>query len=78
MEHPPDSPNLAPYDFYLLLKVKLALKKRVEIVEAVKEKLARVANELTKEDFRYRFKQWKVRMERCSDGVGEYVEGGNN
>ena len=48
LDHPPYSPDLAPCHFYLFPKVKSALKgTRFETVEAVKEKWARVMNELT-------------------------------
>ncbi|XP_011065253.1 PREDICTED: putative uncharacterized protein FLJ37770 [Acromyrmex echinatior] len=50
---------------------------RFESVEAVKEKAARVLKELTEEDFQHCFKQWKIRMERCRDRGGVYIEGDN-
>ncbi|EGI66262.1 FLJ37770-like protein [Acromyrmex echinatior] len=78
LDHPPYSPDLAPCDFYLFPKVKSALKgTRFESVEAVKEKAARVLKELTEEDFQHCFKQWKIRMERCRDRGGVYIEGDN-
>ncbi|GFS71034.1 FLJ37770-like protein [Trichonephila clavipes] len=78
LEHPPYSPDLAPCDFYLFPKVKSALKgTRFESVEAVKEKAARVLKELTKDDFQHCFQQWKIRMERCRDREGVYIEGDN-
>ncbi|GFV69830.1 FLJ37770-like protein, partial [Trichonephila clavipes] len=59
----------------LLEKVKSALKgTRFESVEAVKEKMARVLKELTKDDFQHCFRQWKIRMERCRDREGVYIE----
>ena len=68
--------DLAPSDFYLFLKVKSALKvTRFQSVEAVKEKAARVMKELTEEDFQHCFHQWKIRLERCMDRGGEYIEG---
>ncbi|GFS77214.1 protein GVQW3 [Trichonephila clavipes] len=78
LEHPPYSPDLAPCDFYLFPKVKSALKgTRFESVEAVKEKAARVLKELTKDDFQHCFQQWKIRMERCRDREGLYIEDDN-
>ncbi|GFX72738.1 putative mariner transposase [Trichonephila clavipes] len=78
LKHPPSSPDLAPCDFYLFPKVKSALKgTRFESVEAVKEKAARVLKELTKDDFQHCFQQWKIRMERCRDREGVYIEGDN-
>ena len=73
LDHPPYC------DFYLFPKVKCALKgTRFETVEAVKEKSGRVMNELTEEDFQQCFKQCKIRMERCRDRGGVYIEGDNN
>ncbi|GFW99473.1 putative mariner transposase [Trichonephila clavipes] len=78
LEHPPYSPDLAPCDFCLFPKVKSALKgTRFESVEAVKEKAAGVLKELTKDDFQHCFQQWKIRMERCRDRKGVYIEGDN-
>ncbi|GFX35819.1 putative mariner transposase [Trichonephila clavipes] len=48
-----------------------------ESMEAVKEKTARVLKELTKDDFQHCFQQWKIRMERCRDREGVYIEGAN-
>lgn len=63
LDHPPYSPDLATCDFYLFPKVKSALKgTKIESVEAVKEKAARVLKELTEENFHHCFEQWKIRM----------------
>ncbi len=56
-----------------------ALKRtRFQFVEAVKEKAARVMQELTEKDFQYCFEQWWIRMERCRDRGGVYIEGDND
>lgn len=58
--------------------MKSALKgTRFESVEAVQEKAARVLKELTEDDFQHCFQQWKIRMERCRDREGVYIEGDN-
>lgn len=76
LDHPADSPDLAPCDFYLFPKVRSALRgTRLESVEAMKERAERVLNELTEEDFRRCFAQWKIRMARCRNGAGAYIEG---
>ncbi|XKL59606.1 hypothetical protein PGB90_000622 [Kerria lacca] len=76
LDHLPYSPDLAPCDFYLFPKVKSTLKgTRLESVEAEKEKTARVLKELTEKDFQHCFEQWKIRMERCWDRGGVYIEG---
>ena len=81
VQHPSVRPSAlfaGSCDFYLFPKVKSTLKEtRFESVEAVKEKAARVLKELTEEDFQHCFKQWKIRMERCRDRGGVYIEGDN-
>jgi len=73
-EHAPYSPDLAPCDFFLLPKIKSALKRtRFESMEEVKRKSAELL--LTKEDFQHCFDQWKKRMEQCVARGGEYIEG---
>ncbi|XP_054711202.1 replication initiator 1-like [Uloborus diversus] len=78
LDHPPYSPDLAPCDFFLFPKVKSALKgTRFESVEAVKEKATEVMYGLTENDLQHCYEQWKIRMERCIDRGGEYIEGDN-
>lgn len=78
LDHPPYSPDLAPCDFFLFPKVKSALKgTRFESVEAVKEKATEVMYGLTENDLQHCYDQWKIRMERCVDRGGEYIEGDN-
>lgn len=73
------SPDVAPCDFYLFPKVKSALKgTRFQSVEAVQRKAAAVMKELTQNDFKHCFEQWKIRMERCRDRGGVYIEGDTN
>ena len=78
MEHPPYSPDLAPCDFFLFPKIKSALKgTRLESVDAVKAKATQLLNSLTLDDLQHCFQQWKIRMERCRDRGGDYIEGDN-
>ena len=78
MEHPPYSPDLAPCDFFLFPKIKSALKgTRFESVDAVKAKATQLLNSLTQDDLQHCFQQWKIRMERCMDRGGDYIEGDN-
>ena len=59
-EHVPYSPDLAPCDFFLFLKIKSALKGiRFESMEDVKRKSSELLKALTKEDFHHRFERWK-------------------
>jgi len=78
MEHPPYSPDLAPCDFFLFPKIKSALKgTRFESVDAVKAKATQLLNSITQDDLQHCFQQWKIRMERCRDRGGDYIEGDN-
>ncbi|EFN68500.1 Histone-lysine N-methyltransferase SETMAR, partial [Camponotus floridanus] len=75
LDHPPYSPDLAPCDYFLFPKVKSELKgTRFQSVETVKAKATEVLNSLTEADFQHCFQQWKIRMERCRDRQGEYIE----
>lgn len=76
LEHPPYSPDLAPCDFYLFPKLKTALKgTRFHTLEEVKTKTADQLKGLTSDDLQHCFEQWKIRMQRCVDKGGEYIEG---
>lgn len=76
LEHPPYSPDLAPCDFYLFPKIKSKLKgTRFASVDAVKEESSQLLNSLSSDDLQHCFTQWKLRMERCRDRGGEYIEG---
>lgn len=76
LEHPPYSPDLAPCDFFLFLKVKSRLKgTHLESVDAVKKKATEVMMNLSEDDLQHCFQQWKIRMERCRDREGVYIEG---
>ncbi|PNF35315.1 hypothetical protein B7P43_G04813 [Cryptotermes secundus] len=78
MEHPPYSPDLAPCDFFLFPKIKSALKgTRFESVDAVKAKATQLLKSITQDDLQHCFQQWKIRMERCRDRGGDYIEGDN-
>jgi transposase len=78
MEHPPYSPDLAPCDFFLFPKIKSALKgTRFESVDAVKAKATQLLKSITQDDLQHCFEQWKIRMERCRDRGGDYIEGDN-
>lgn len=76
LEHSPYSPYLAPYDIFLFPKVKSALKgTRSESVTEVKKKTTEILTLLTEDDLQHCFDQWKIRMQRCVDAVGEYIKG---
>ena len=78
LEHPTYSPDLAPCDFFLFTKIKSALKgTRFESVDAVEAKAMELTNKSSDDDLQHCFQQRKIRMERCRDRGGEYIEGDN-
>jgi len=78
MEHPLYSPDLAPCDIFLFPKIKSALKgTSFESVDAVKAKATQILNSITQDELQHCFQQWKIRMERCRDRGGDYIEGDN-
>lgn len=60
LEHPPYSPDLAHYDFYIFPKVKSVLKgTHFESVDIVKKKTTSTLKQLTGTDFLHAFEQWE-------------------
>ncbi len=75
LEHTLYLPDLPLCDFFLFPKIKPALKRTwFESMEEVKQKLAKLLNVLTKEDFQHCFDQWKKWMERYAAREGENTE----
>jgi len=73
LEHPPYSPDLAPYDFYIFPKIKSVLKGTHFVsVENVKAKTVEILNSLTEYDLRNCFEHWQHHMQPCE---GNYFEG---
>ena len=69
LEHVPYSPDLTPYDFFLIPKINSVLKgTRFESMEEVKRESTELLNALTKEDLQHCFEQWQKRMERVWRG----------
>ena len=54
-----------------------AQRNQVRVVNAVKAKATQLLNSLTQDDLQHCFQQWKIRMERCRDREGDYIEGDN-
>jgi hypothetical protein len=73
--HPPDSPDLAPFDFYLFRYLKYQLQgpeftKGAEFVSAISE----ILNQIPTNTLVDVFDDWMRRAQRCIDISGEYVE----
>jgi hypothetical protein len=74
--YPPYSPDLAPCDFYLFLKIKSVLRGTHFLsVEDVKAKTTEILNSLSENDLQNCFERWQHRMQLCVNSEGNYFEG---
>ena len=71
--HPPNSPDLAPCDFWLFPKLRGC---RYETIEEMKEAVMKVIDMLTQEDFHGAFQKLLERYNKCIAAGGDYFEGG--
>ena len=69
---PPYSPDLAPCDFWLFLKLRGC---RYETIEEMKEAVTKVIDMLTQEDFHGAFQKLLERYSKCIVAGGDYFEG---
>ena len=68
---PPNSPDLAPCDFWLFPKLRSG---RYETIEEMKEAVTKVIDTLTQEDFHGVFQKLLERY-KCITAGGDYFEG---
>jgi len=74
--HPPYSPDLAPYDFWLFPKVKMTKKgKRFESIQDIEAATTAQLKTLTKEDFQNCFRKWQERWDKRVRSEGKCFEG---
>ena len=69
---PPNSPDLAPCDFWLFLKLRGC---RYETIEEVKDAVTKVIDTLTQEDFHGAFEKLLERYNKCIAAGVDYFEG---
>ena len=69
---PPYSPDLAPYDFCLFLKLRDC---RYETIEEIKEAVTKVIDTLRQEDFHGAFQKLLERYNKCIAAGGDYFKG---
>jgi hypothetical protein len=74
IEHPPNSQDLAPADFFLFPKVKKELAGLTLMRESFKKDWEGALRTLLAADFAEAFRQWFRRCEKCVDIGGGYVE----
>ena len=72
VRHPPYSPDLAPCDFWLFLKLRGC---RYETIEEIKEAVTKVIDTLTQEDFDGAFQKLLERYNKCIAAGGDYFAG---
>jgi len=75
LQQPPYSPDLAPCDFFLFLRLKKVLKgHRFEATEDIKQNSTKKLLDIPKEKFAKYFQQWQKRWAKCVAAEGNYVE----
>ena len=76
VQHPPCSADLAPCDFFLFPHVKDSFRGiRFQSTEELKKASENYLKRLLKKDFEEVFQDWKRRMKKCVDAVGNDFEG---
>ena len=68
----PYSPDLAPCDFWLFLKLRGC---RYETIEEMTEAVTKVINTLTQEDFHGAFEKLLEQYNKCIAAGGDYIKG---
>ena len=68
----PNSPDLAPCDFWLFPKLRGC---RYETIEEMKEAVTKVIDTLTQEDFHGAFQKLLEQYNGCITAGGDYFEG---
>jgi transposase len=64
--HPPYSPDLAMYDFWLFPKIKMTMKGICfESIHEIEAPTTVQLKTLTKEDFQNCFRKWQERWDKC-------------
>ena len=75
LRQPPHSPDIAPCDFRMFPKLKMALNgKRFDNIETTQSNATRELNAIPKSAFEDCFKMWKHRWERVVQSNGDYFE----
>ena len=75
VRHLPNSPDLAPCDFWLFFKLKENLRGcRHETIEEMKEAVTKVIDTLTQEDFHVAFQMLLERYNKCIAAKRDYLE----
>ena len=71
--HPPNSPYLSPYDFWLFDLIKENLTDQSDS-ESLYDAVTDFMYSLNKEEYRKTFEKWIGRMQLCVDNHGDYFK----
>lgn len=78
IQQPPNSPDLAPCDFFLFNRVKKPLRgTRFSSREEVMEKSQEALRDIPKTEYKKCFEDWIKRWHKCVAVDGDYFEGDN-
>lgn len=73
--HPAYSPDLAPCDFWLFPKLKLALRgQRFSSRQSLGRAVSQAIQDIPQNEWSACFQEWKRRLQLCVDNKGEYFE----
>jgi len=76
MPQPPNSPDFGPYDFFLLQKLKSAVKgHHFESTEDIQRAVTQASNDIPQIAFQECYKQWQHHWKWCVQAQGMYFEG---
>jgi hypothetical protein len=79
LNHPPYFPDLAPCDFLLFPKLKIALKgHRFSDIADIQGHATTILQRIPEEEFQKYFEQCKHRLTKCTGAQGDYFEGDSN
>jgi len=74
-QQPPNSPDMAPCDFWLFAQLKTVMKgKRFEDIDAIKKNATSKLNTMPKDSFKKCFQQWQGCWKQCVSSQGDYFE----
>jgi transposase len=75
LSHPHYSPHLAPADYFLFSKLKIAMKgTRFEAVSSIQQTVTRELKAIREAAFSWAFDSLYERCKRCTEAGGDYVE----
>ena len=76
LRQPPYSPDIAPCDFWMFPKLKMALKgKRFDDIETIQSNATRELKAIPKRESQDCFEKWKHLWNRVIQSSGDYFEG---